>query len=292
MFQFLVNGSYALKREFSSEFPRMPRDIDGYLRGTDDSIKGMYRGKRIELKGIPVDLYDKMFCYATGARWPSTTPTAEIFLPTEVLYTIKVSHSFFDVHWEKTMSDILWMQQHNVPERQDRYSRIKTPVMGRLREEIFQDLYAFWLQRHKNNKSKITFNKKNEDFFKNGVKYEYDHDYLHSLVKYYDTPMYTRIKHDQSLALTSKELFDNLCQEEKLNLCREEISVIALERFLIPTDFQTPLMGAWRGAAKKLITTMSKGWFPRFIVENWQHLHKPDTNHNFVKLFKEGVNYK
>ena len=194
-------------------------------------------------------------------------------LSPEQLYTLKVSHSFWDIHWEKTMSDIHFFQKKNV----------------QLDESLFTELYSHWEKVHV--KKKVNLNQDNLIFFNKFVNRIYEHDELHKAIAYYeDQPMFTKLKKDLSKAWINKSMFDSLSTEDKFKTCREEIFVIALERFLIPNDFKTNPIVAYRRSAKILITRLSKGWFPKFIVENWSSLNKPDFN--FVEKFKESKLYE
>jgi hypothetical protein len=38
-------------------------------------------------------------------------------------------------------------------------------------------------------------------------------------------------------------------------------------------------LAAYRAAAKQLVTSMSSGWFPRFIILNWLALQNPDIDY-------------
>lgn len=191
--------------------------------------------------------------------------------PPEMLYTLKVSHAFWPIHWEKTMHDIKFFQSKGI----------------KLDEALFKELYKFWEVRH--SKKRANLNVSNEKFFTSSVPRKYVHDSLHEAVKYYDEPMYKKVKDDLSKAFIPRKNFEALSFEDKCKLAREETYVTALERYLIPGDFKMDELTAYRKASKLLITSMSKGFFPKFIVENWITLNKPD-DHPWIGLFKEGVN--
>jgi hypothetical protein len=186
----------------------------------------------------------------------------------EGLYALKLAHSFWDIHWHKTMADILFFQEHNVNH------------LGCLVDLLYQDN----LKIHGDKKAKLK--KKNDDFFKDHVQRTYVHDDLHKAMAYYDEPLYQKVKHDRSKAFIDHDLFLNLSYEDQLRLCREEIYVTALERFCIPRNFQVSRLVAYRGACRLLVTSMTKGWFPKFIVFNWKELCRPD-DYDFINIFKE-----
>ncbi len=238
-------GSRAAKFWFDDY--REPRDWD-YLIAPGEQVKG---DKHIAEDGL-LPFLDH-----------------EIATP-EMLYTLKVSHSFWAIHWEKTMRDIYFFQSKGIE----------------LDEDLFKGLYKFWEKRH--GKKKANLNVKNEEFFTKYVDRKYEHDTLHEAIKYYDVPMYQKLKKDTSMALIDRGMFEALSFEDKCKLVREETYVTALERFLIPREFDMDELTAYRRAIKLIITSMSKGFFPKFIVENWIVLNKPD-NHPWIELFKEGV---
>lgn len=188
------------------------------------------------------------------------------------LYTIKVSHSFWDIHWKKTMFDITFFQNKGC----------------KLDEKFYNLLYKEWEIKH--GKKKVNLNVENEMFFTSAVKRKYIHDDVHAVMAYYDEPMFVKLKSDQTKAMLDKNLFDKLSFEDKYKTVREECYVTALERFLIPKDFKMNQQVAYEQAMKLLITSMTKGWFPKFIVENWKNLRIQDIN--FVAKFQGSKLYE
>lgn len=185
----------------------------------------------------------------------------------EILLTIKMSHSFWDVHWEKTMDDILFLQRKKIE----------------YIPELFEQLYQYWIFVH--GEKKANLNKDNTTFFEDSVQRKYIHDDIHKVIAYYDEPLYTRIKTDKNKANVSHQLFLQLSKEDQLKLCREEIYVTALERFIIPHKESSSK--AYFFACKQLLISMTRGWFPKYIVENWHLLHRPVDN--FVAKFNQRI---
>lgn len=250
----MLIGSQAMKY-FFSDFPREPKDID-YI--SKDSIEGA------ECKWC--DSFEYIL---------NKYPNLEIATP-EILYTLKVSHSFWNIHWEKTIFDIEFLQRKGIV----------------LNEELFEILYRDCKKRY--GEKQAYLNVKNEDFFTKNVSRKYIHDDLHKAVAYYNEPLFNKIKKDKSLAKVDYDLFLNLTYEDKCNLCREEIYVTALERILIPQDFRSSDKSAFKQATKLLVTSMTKGWFPKFIITNW--LNIKNYKYNYLQKFnlalKEGrINY-
>lgn len=193
--------------------------------------------------------------------------------PPIVLYTLKLSHAQWDVHWLKTVSDLAWFQNKGITE---------------VDEELYKISIEDWNQIHY--KKRAYLNTTNEDFFNDAVKRKYVHDSIHKAVSYDALPGYEKIKKDKDKALTSEKLFNVLTFEEKCQIAREEIYVTALERFLIPRNFRTAIGAAYIEGAKQLICYMSKGWFPRFILSHWNILRKADVN--YLKKFELGLEKK
>lgn len=205
--------------------------------------------------------------YAEAPALQRFMERAGLVAPPTMLYTLKMSHIFWNIHWDKNAADILWFQRQGVE----------------LDRELFNELYAAWEVIH--GKKPAYLMKSNEDFFKDNVKRVYVHDSLHGALSYYEQPLYMSVKKDINKAALSYDMFLALPKLDKLRLCREEIYVTALERFMIPSEFSMNPWTVYRKAVCKLVTSMTKGWFPRFIMENWIELYKPEID--YIQKFYE-----
>ena len=108
------------------------------------------------------------------------------------------------------------------------------------------------------------------DFFDDYVTKKYDHDYLHELVAYSPfKPLYKRLQDDGSSAWCKKEHWDTFTKEEKLQCVAEEAYVIALERFIIPSEYDYIRKKAYTTAVAKICTTLCSGWFRDFAIDNY-----------------------
>ncbi len=107
------------------------------------------------------------------------------------------------------------------------------------------------------------------DFFDDGVKKKYVHDYLHELFAYQNVPMYTRLQTDHSRAWCKKELWDKLNETEKRQCVAEECYVIAAERYMIPADWDFKHKIAYNRALEKVCTTLCSGYFRDYAIENF-----------------------
>jgi hypothetical protein len=182
--------------------------------------------------------------------------TKKHYAEPDELYTIKVSHAEWDVHWEKTMHDIEFLHSKGC----------------KVIEPFYQALYKDWERIH--GKKKVNLNKTNEKFFTRTVVRHYDHDFLHAQMAYYDEPMYQKMKFDRSLAKVEKVLFNKFSESDKLRAVREETCVIALERYVITSKFKINPYIAYRRALKDLIIHLTKGWFARYMIEHHGELKK------------------
>lgn len=114
-------------------------------------------------------------------------------------------------------------------------------------------------------------NQSNEEFFDDAVKKEFDHDWIHELVAYGKRPMYTRLKSPEKtdLAWCEGDLWERLSHIDKLRCVAEETTVIACERFMIPSNWMHGERRAYAKALKKVCTTLCSGWFRDFAIDNY-----------------------
>lgn len=111
-----------------------------------------------------------------------------------------------------------------------------------------------------------------EDFFDDAVTKKYDHDYLHELVAFYDKPLYTRMLRSQEFAWCEKDKWNSFTHEDKVKCVAEETFVIALERFMIPSNWKQPGKLSYMKALKKVCTTLCSGWFRNFAIDNYPEI--------------------
>lgn len=206
---------------------------------------------------------------------PANTPSfgtgieGEGLLTPGILLTLKLSHLTHDIRWKKHAEQAIWMLEQGIFP--------SSPV--------YDKLAVYWEERH--GKKRANLMKSNEDFFKNGVAYTYVHDSLHEAIAHPNRPLYEKCKPDLTKAYLSGKLFTGLTDDEKLKLCREEIYVTALERFLVPSGFKMDPAITNRRAIHRLCTSMTKGWFPKHILFNLDKLWNPADD--YVALFRRGL---
>lgn len=216
-------------------------------------------------------LRDNNVDYISGEGILNRYPMAE--LPTlDELYTIKVSHSFWIIDynsWHKHLRDIHLLKTYGC----------------KLIPELYTVAYEEWARRK--GPKIIDLNQDKKEFFTGAVRRKYDHDFIHASVAFQTDPLYKKILADDVEVLISRKKFEALSHMEKVMLVREEVSVLSLERDLIPQEKTTfekiDLYSSYGKQLRMLITQYSKGYFPLWIVENYFEVFKPGRD--YWKLF-------
>lgn len=126
-----------------------------------------------------------------------------------------------------------------------------------------------------------------EDFFDDYVEKKYNHDYLHELVAYHDKPLYTQLQRDSSSAWCDKDLWDKLSTDDKIKCVAEEAQVIAIERFLVPSNWNYAPRHAYLKALDKVCTTLCSGWFRDFAIDNYPEIFNLCDTIKFDNIRKE-----
>lgn len=171
--------------------------------------------------------------------------------PLNVLAAIKRSHLWRDYQWDKHITHYnKYLRQHLDDSVQDFLKE---------RTKLTKEAYP---------QGNPNLNQSNEDFFDDAVEKVYDHDFIHELAAYYDAPLYTRLKRDDSKAWCEKDLWEALNLEDKQKCVAEECYVIATERFLVRNNWNYSYKGAYLTALKKVCTTLTSGWFRDFAIDN------------------------
>ena len=224
----MLIGSHAIKYWFP-DFKREPKDIDFCVRNEID-----YKIKGVEF------LYNPYL------------PVEEICSPNN-LYTLKMSHIFRDVNWDKHVADIVFLKQKGCV----------------LDYQLFLTLYNFWDEYFpKIKRSNLQMSA--ADFFNNNVKCEHNHDFLHTLINEY--PTFNKVLIGE--VEVSEEKFNLLTFEEKCNLVYEEVYVMAAERFQGEHYLLRYML-----MLKQFIMKHAPLWEAVFIMENYHILHKPQYDY-------------
>jgi hypothetical protein len=181
----------------------------------------------------------------------------------DALYTLKCSHLSFDVFWKKHKNSVLFMKSKG----------------AKLIKPLYDVLYAHWCKV--NTKEHLSLYKTKTEFFTDNVTYVYDHDYLHELVSCPNKPAYTHCLKDNCEVAIDKSKFDMLSYEQKLRMFKEEITVIACERWLLNPKCigKHHWSQAYDMALHKTCVDLTKNWASSFIVENLDFYAKADYSY-------------
>lgn len=241
-------GSSALAQYL--DVGRVPKDMDYF---TDEPMDKSKNGN------------DPFSHEALKEYFGNTNRTANL----DELYTIKVSHIFWDLRngtWEKHARDIMLMQKNG----------------AKLIEPLYKRLYKVWEEVHGSKKANLSQGAM--DFFNDKVIRTYVHDSIHASVAYYDAPLYERILADGEEVKVDKSKWEAMPYEDKLKCVREEVYATALERLVIPSGYTYSPRRAYAWALRRTVTSLARGWFALFIVENLAAVWSPDVN--YVQVHK------
>lgn len=211
-----------------------------------------------------------------------------VFMKPVDCYWLKMSHRYKKntPHFEKTRNDVLNLRKFN-----EGPGLLLRPSWYDLREE---ETYSY---KHPNLQAGQT---KDKFFSGDGVKYYYDHDWIHTVVaRMYgsEVPAYTLyLKSGESVACDRK-LFESLPRSERIRGVCEEATVLALERSIIPSRMDEEWIAKgispvpdtiWKYALQKVCTSITSGWFREFA---WEHYDEclAAQNKDYVNIFWKEV---
>lgn len=285
----LIIGSRAAKYWYS-DFRNPNKDWD-IITTLPELLDWQNQNKRIIIELIPRQCGTKYKCHLKNGTkiefeiaeaYPSSQELLSIYkadtgdlkyAEPHHLLLIKKSHIHLPIHWWKNITDYHWLK--------NRIGELRTedkPLWRKRKREIDA--------RHK--RGSFKFNVSNEEFFGRSMKAVgriYVHDDIHQAVAFEEAPLYQSIKTDPSLAACSDGLFREMAHSRKIKTIQEEMIVIALERKIIPAieaDEEYDLEKAIRWAVARVSTTLMKGAFRRFALEN-----HPEILSSFPRDFVE-----
>lgn len=243
----LIIGSVAARHWFA-DFNRVPLDID--------LLSPQKTGNPILCEPLPTGKYCIDVQWHDAGEFLIDINHDSVFLDPELLLTLKVSHAHWDVKWKKTMYDIHFLR--NIKKLQ-------------INHEAYDRLFAVWSVIH--GEKKVHMNKSMDEFFDDNVKRKYDHDKLHELIAFGRRPMHELIRTNEKTVLCSEELFSALSYEMQLRTALEEILVVAIERSNLSRESSWSVVrSAVSNAHFRLVTSMTTGWFARFLILNHYQL--------------------
>ena len=243
----LIIGSRAIQAWFP-DFKRNPKDID-FISKT------------------PLMSREVQHYWVDSFQYILDNNKSDIYVDPNFLLAIKTSHAGWDIHWEKTMADILFLKKQGCV----------------VDKELYNRLVKDWIGVHGKKWASLK-GKTSTTFFEDAVPRKYVHDDIHEAVAVYDKPLYENLIVEG--VNCSEKGFDKLSFEDKILMTKEEIWVTALERYHIPSDFTCGHAAAYGKSLKKLATTMSSGWFKFFILDNFQHL-TGCKDKEYIEKFKQ-----
>ncbi len=253
----IIIGSCAIKHHI--KLFRHPSDVDVMISCN------MPKPNNVDIITVSESIYNLVSQHSNG-----------VYASLECVYTIKCSHLMFDTKWDKTKRDIIYLKS----------------IGCELIETLYHELVKYWINTNPP-KFNLSLDKSKKDFFNDFVDYTIDHDVLHELVSYPNKPLYRSLLKDGHEVLLCRNKFDKLEHHEKLQLFREEIAVIALERWIInQSNGNISWYKAYKFALKKCIISLTKNWARDFIIDNIFELSKPDFNYFNHALTTIKGNYK
>lgn len=134
-----------------------------------------------------------------------------------------------------------------------------------------------------------SLNKTKEEFFDDNVKKYIDHDIIHEVVAYEDVPAYTKMQLKGNSVKCHYNLWRKMANKDKINAVAEEVTVIAIERHLLPVAMgeslpKFNLKESIDWALMRICTTLSSGWFRDYSINNYSivksYIDKNKVNHN------------
>jgi hypothetical protein len=250
----IIIGSHAIK-QFYPDF-REPKDLD-YICENDDTMT-----PEVQCYWIPE--FEELLKVNRGFDC----------LDPDCMLTLKAAHANWNIHWEKTINDILFLQSKG--------HEINVP--------LYKLLVKGWRKIHGKESAPLR-GKDSKTFFEDAVHRHYNHDSIHEAVAYYDRPLFERTLTDpeSGSVMCSEEKFNEMSLEDRVKMAKEEIFVTALERYIIPAQVngKPPYSKgrAYMQSLKKFVTTMSSGWMSLFLIENYSDLVF-DKSDDYVTLLE------
>ena len=241
----ILTGSSAIRHWFPS-FNREPKDID-YIVDENEAHNKSTRNVEYLINPVISKLYKR---------------TGKTIIEANDLCTLKASHLCWDLSWEKHMWDLQYLLKNNCT----------------INPDLFFELYDYWNTYHtKNKRSDLKMSK--EDFFDNAINYnENQHDDIHKIIN--GVPIYTLVLKDSCEVELDENKFYNLNYEQKMNFVREEVMVMAYERYR-SKNYRV----AYSKMLKKFIISHDPLFSLLFILTNYIELNK--CPFNFINKINE-----
>lgn len=242
--------------------------------GSTAAVKMGLLEKSNDIDVMSTEKIDGMDCIIVPQDIVDMIPHVDGYATGDALYTIKMSHLGWDIKWYKHLQHFLILKSKGCT---------KIP-------ELYEKLLEYWKAQN-GNKPQLSLLKTKSEFFNDYVTYVYDHDYLHSLVAGNNIPIYSKCLKDGEQVYIDKNKFFKLPKEEQLRMFKEEITVIAIERWLVnpKTIGKVSILKAYQFSLCKTMTSLVKNWCVDFMLENIEYYIKPDMQmfYNCIARLKE-----
>jgi hypothetical protein len=207
---------------------------------------------------------------------PESIETSLGWIPSlDMLFALKTSHRYLknSPHFFKTFLDWHSMRSAGAQIRPEHVEFLK------LREK---ETYA--KQKHPS-----LMKSKDEFFSGDGVEYVFDHDSIHESQKFFDKPAYKYYAREGSEVFSDKAKFFAAPREIQIAGAIEEVSVLALERSIIPHKGVWTPKQAWLFSFSKVASSVTSGWFRQFVYENGIEIIRSYPE-NYVEKFEDAIN--
>lgn len=261
-----LTGSRALNFWYPEHFP-LKNDSDWDIVGNISPSKE----KLIDV--APDGLESSTICSYYSSDCEIDTPAGKAYvLSPEGLMLFKRSHLHRPIDFQKHIRHYHFLKE-------------KFPLL------IANPVYKYFLHERtvltkvKYGDRTPKLNKSKKDFFDDYVSKKYEHDEIHYATCFGERPIYEELKTDDDKVWCSKDKWNQLPHEKKINCVAEEAFVIALERYIIPKlgNNPPPARYAFIWAQERICTTLTSGWFRDFAIENWPEIK--DNQHDFLGKF-------
>lgn len=235
-------GSRAILR-LGHEFYREPKDFDYIVLEKDETLP-KYDLCPLKNKEVRVEYHVNPVLI----KWLETNK-----MSLDILFTLKLSHILWNIHWIKNIEDTKWFSKNGT--------------------QLIPELHVMLVEQWKVTKNKRrtpNFELNNANFFYDKVKRTIDHDDLHQICKFYDRPIFERLKFDLNKAKIEESLFNTLSHDDKIKVVLEEMFVLTLERRydMVRTNCKVACFRTLR----ELVTRLLPEWLAVFTAMNFKEI--------------------
>lgn len=236
---------------------------DVSMKAQDIDIWNTYSNERNPLKGVKGYDYCQMPKHVIDAF--CTQSKKEQIATLEDLLAIKLSHLTYDIFWHKHLQGTLLLSH---------------TLGGSYNQQLYLTLREHWKEEF-GNKPYLSLYKTKDEFFDDFVPKQHEHDFLHSLVAFPEMPMYTTCLRANEEVMVDQQKFNLLNHSDKIRMFKEEIAVIALERWVLPSltkgnnHPKILINEAWSKSLHKTVTALTKNWASEFIVLHIEEFLQP-----------------